>query len=391
MALADRDYARHSSGRGFDPTNTSSLGRALRGWSANTWIMVICIAVFVLDLMLGSAGWMPTQSMGRIAFVQDSSLLRQAQAVTPAAVGGNITIPERAALPGASFNLLVVPADLVPPEDLAHVQTITAPGQSPLAIVGIERFRQWLPLNSIGHFSTGKGFLELQVWRLVTFQFLHADINHLFFNMVGLFFFGYRVEGRMGSKRYLSFYLACGIAGALLYLTLNFLGSVLNIRAVGLLNYDAYVTLIGASGGVFGVLMASAYYSEPGEKLLLFFVIPIPIKLGIYGLLAYQVFDLIRRSDNAGGSAAHIGGAIAGIILVRHLSVLDNFLDIFSNSKARPSKRLKAGQAAHRQHQGPTKAETKRVDAILDKVSTHGIQSLTDEERAFLDRVSKDR
>jgi membrane associated rhomboid family serine protease len=388
MGLADREYARRSSGRGFDPTATTALGRGMRGWSANTWLMVICIAVFFLDMLLASAGWVPTLPMGRVSFVADSSLLRGAASIPAGSVAGQIVVPRDVVLAGADVNLLAVPLDRVPEPERQGLQVLHSPGQPSMAVVGIERFRKWLPLKSIGHFSTGKGFLELEVWRLVTFQFLHANLNHLIFNMIGLFFFGSMVESMMGARRYLSFYLACGIAGALLYLTLNFLGSVLHIRAIGLLNYDAYVPLIGASGGVFGVLMAAAHYSRPGDKLMLLFVIPVPIKIGAYGLVILQAIELLYNAENAGGSAAHIGGALAGMVLVRRLSVLDNFLDIFGKrTRGKPGRSARAG--------GDSPAisgrDQRRVDEILEKVSQQGIQSLTDEERAFLDRVSRDR
>ena len=100
----------------------------------------------------------------------------------------------------------------------------------------------------------------LEFWRFVTFQFLHANWLHLFFNMLALWIFGPLVEAHMGFKRYAAFYLMCGIAGALMYLALNLaailIGPAANIP--GLLSNDPRVSLVGASAGVFGVLMAAA-------------------------------------------------------------------------------------------------------------------------------------
>lgn len=390
MGLADRDYARKPSGRGFDPTGTSSLGRVTRGWSANTWIMVVCIAVFFIDILLGSMGGAITQTMGRVGFVGNSGLVRDA-AVLPRQPG-LANPPPDAFLPGSDFVYLIAPADRLTAEQRARVQVVRVSGQGEQAVVGIERVRTALPLQALGHFSTGKGFLELQVWRLVTFQFLHADINHLILNMIGLFFFGAAVESRLGAKRYLSFFLACGIAGALLYLTLNFFGRAFNLQFFGLLNYDLYVPLIGASGGVFGVLMAAAHFSRPGDKILLFFVIPLPIKVGAYGILAVEFIRLIMQADNAGGSAAHIGGALAGLLLVRRIGILDQFLDIFGGSKRGRGRGEASGRkpGGKKGPAGPTRREQERLDAILDKVSAKGLQSLSDDERAFLEKMSKD-
>ncbi|MGP1347056.1 MAG: rhomboid family intramembrane serine protease [Phycisphaerales bacterium] len=393
MGLADREYARESSGRGFDPTGTSSLGRGLRGWSMNAWIIAVCIGVFVLDMLLAGAGVTPTVSQGRdfyvpidrgtpVRVVQDDQAMFAAR-----------NLPGR----GNFARPIVIPADQAPSE-------LAAAGPQPARVIEIEgdlwvqagevRYRRGMPLRMWGEFSTGKGFLELQVWRLVTFQFLHADINHLILNMVGLFFFGSIVESRIGSRRYLSFFLACGIGGALLYLVLNLLGSILHLRFYGLLNYDAFVPLIGASGGVFGVLMAAAYYARAGDKLLLFFVIPVPVKLGAYGLVGVEFARLILQADNAGGSAAHIGGAIAGFFLIRRIGVLDEFLDFFGGSGKRGAGgggggRRGRGKRLQRAGGGATAKEERRLDELLEKVNRDGLHSLTDEERAFLNRVSR--
>ena len=98
------------------------------------------------------------------------------------------------------------------------------------------------------------------MWRLIGFQFLHADMLHLMFNMIALYFFGPLIEGVLGGKRYLAFYLLCGIAGGLMYLLLNLAGyvwvdSLGFVEVPGLLFNAAGTPLIGASAGVFGVLV----------------------------------------------------------------------------------------------------------------------------------------
>src|SRR5690348_13816995 len=76
------------------------------------------------------------------------------------------------------------------------------------------------PLEWWGHFSTATAIYHLQLWRFVTFQFLHANFSHLFFNMLALYFIGPMIESYLGRGRYLAFYLLCGIAGAVSYLVL---------------------------------------------------------------------------------------------------------------------------------------------------------------------------
>ncbi|MCA9287342.1 MAG: rhomboid family intramembrane serine protease, partial [Phycisphaerales bacterium] len=135
-------------------------------------------------------------------------------------------------------------------------------------------------LVNAGHFSIGRALfftetlaqqgtqlhLRLEVWRFVSYQFLHADWFHLFFNMFGLFVFGPIVEDAMGRRKFLAFVLVCGVFGALTYVLLNLAGQVVMmanggqaVRIPGLLFADPLTPLVGASAGVFGVIMACAH------------------------------------------------------------------------------------------------------------------------------------
>jgi len=95
------------------------------------------------------------------------------------------------------------------------------------------------PLEYYGYFSATTAITHLQVWRFITFQFLHANFQHLLFNMIGLYFFGQMMETYLGRQRFLSFYLLCGMAGAASYLILWMLG---------LLVTSPNTPLVGASG-----------------------------------------------------------------------------------------------------------------------------------------------
>ncbi|MCB1282387.1 MAG: rhomboid family intramembrane serine protease, partial [Salinibacterium sp.] len=115
-------------------------------------------------------------------------------------------------------------------------------------------YGRWSRLHDLGHFSTAKAFfdiqsdgkliLNLQVWRFVTFQFLHdlGSIWHIVLNMFGLWIFGRTVEQYLGGKKYLAFYLVCGIFGALLYLLLNLLGSM-GLHIPGVMMSDPHTPL----------------------------------------------------------------------------------------------------------------------------------------------------
>lgn len=239
------------------------------------------------------------------------------------------------------------------------------------------------PVSFYGHFSTSKIFLpNLEFWRFLTFQFLHGSWMHLILNMMGIWFLGKMVEEQLGPKKYLAFYLVCGIFGAFLYLLLNLLGSVLGIDFPFLLPNHPATPLIGASAGVFGVVMACAYIA-PNESMQLFFPpITMRMKTLAYAFVGISVVMLYVGSKNAGGEAAHLGGAIAGFYFIRNTHHLIDFFDVLGDSRKPKSPkppRPKRGGGASQQE----------VDRVLEKVSASGLGSLTSQEREILRHATK--
>ena len=169
------------------------------------------------------------------------------------------------------------------------------------------------PLEFWGHFSEWWAIREWQVWRFVTFQFLHANADHLIFNMIALFFFGPFVEAYLTSRLFLPFYLLCGIGGACMYLLLLLMG-----WRIG----NAFVPLVGASAGIFGVLIAAARIA-PDSIALVFGVIPMRLRTLAYFFICYAIFTVLFRGSNAGGEAAHLGGAAAGYLLLEWPEALE--------------------------------------------------------------------
>ena len=241
----------------------------------------------------------------------------------------------------------------------------------------------------------GVGTSALQVWRVIGFQFCHADLTHLIFNMIGLFFFGPIVERYLGSKRFTAFYLLCGVAGALLYLMLNFGGFLMyqasngRVAIPGLLVNDPDMPLIGASAGVFGVIIAAARLM-PNAQVLLFFVIPMRLVTLAYGLVLIAIASVLFRWQNAGGEAAHVGGALAGWYLIHNPERLRSFFDLLG--RVDPSSAHFGGKAhAPRSALASTQGEVEEIDRILDKVRAQGIQSLTQRERQALHEATRQR
>lgn len=229
-----------------------------------------------------------------------------------------------------------------------------------------------------GHFSTTEAVFQLGFWRFLTFQFLHGNLIHLAFNMLGIWFLGRLVEDQLGPKKFLAFYLVCGIFGGVMYLLLNFLGGVLGLSLPGLLMNDPATPLIGASAGVFGVVMACAYIAPNATVQLLFPPIPMKMKVFAYGFVALALLMLLIGSNNAGGEAAHLGGAIAGFFFIRNSHLLVDFFDVLGDS--RKPKRTRGPKPSR----GGGGASQQEVDRVLEKVQASGLGSLSDREKEIL-------
>lgn len=235
-------------------------------------------------------------------------------------------------------------------------------------------------LLAYGHFSTYQLIQRLEFWRVLTFQFLHANIMHILLNMFGLWVFGRMVEEYLGAKRYAAFYLVCGIFGAIFYLILNGVGLValmMGFDGLPLLLYNSKSTpLIGASAGVFGVIIASAYIAPNAMIQLLFPPVSLRLKIMAYVYVGIAAFNLLIGGSNAGGDAAHLGGAAAGYFFIRNPHLLRDFFDIFQDSRKKSSARK-------------VERERGEIDRILAKVKEKGLQSLSESEKRALRRATE--
>jgi len=163
------------------------------------------------------------------------------------------------------------------------------------------------PLQRWGYFSATKAVFGLQIWRFITFQFLHASIGHLLGNMIGMFLFGPIVEAQFGSRRFLAFYLMCGLAGAVCYLLL---------AASHVLMTTPETPMVGASAGIFGLLVAAALIAPHVE--VFYYLFPVTIgMLAVLGMLM-AAYAVVATGPNAGGEAGHLGGGILGFALMKN-------------------------------------------------------------------------
>jgi membrane associated rhomboid family serine protease len=168
------------------------------------------------------------------------------------------------------------------------------------------------PLFGLGYFSLSTAIGNLEIWRFITFQFLHANVMHLAFNMFALFFFGPFIESFLGRRRFLAFYLLCGVGGPIAYLVL---------LTTKVLVVSPATPMIGASASIFGVLIAAARIA-PNTVVLIYGVFPMQLKTLAWVLLAIAAFTVLRYGNtgqhNAGGEAAHLGGAAMGWLLIHN-------------------------------------------------------------------------
>ncbi|MBL8761253.1 MAG: rhomboid family intramembrane serine protease [Phycisphaerae bacterium] len=240
-----------------------------------------------------------------------------------------------------------------------------------------------------GHFSTYQLVPRLQFWRLITFQFLHASFLHLAMNMLGLWVFGGMVERHLGARKYAAFYLVCGIFGGVMYVVLNGLGygavRLFNLQSAPFLLFNSASTpLVGASAGVFGVIMACAFVAPNAMIQMIFPPVSLRMKVMAYCYVGLALFNLMIGGSNAGGDAAHIGGAIAGYFFIRRSHLLHDFFDVLNDSRKAASAKRKPVPT----EPGPDQAE---LDRILAKIRAEGMGALTEKEKATLRSATDSR
>ncbi len=154
------------------------------------------------------------------------------------------------------------------------------------------RIEEWTAL-----WAVGTGYFK--GWQLITYQFLHGGFSHILFNMLALWTFGSTLENFWGSKRFLFFYIVCGILAGVVQL---------------LFQTEGYA--VGASGAIMGLAAAFAYLFPNTELFIMFIPIPIKAKYVIPGFVLLDLFGGFSSTSDGVAHWAHLGGALAGLIIV---------------------------------------------------------------------------
>lgn len=238
-------------------------------------------------------------------------------------------------------------------------------------------------------------------WTILTYGFAHYDLLHILFNMLVLYWFGMLIAEYLNSKRLISLYILGALAGSLAYVLIyNFYPGGDKMGTV----------MLGASGAVFAVVVGAATLM-PNYSFHLIFIGPVRIKYIAALLVFLSVIQL--RGLNAGGQLAHLGGALMGYLFIFSLNkgtdlggwihyILDGIKGLFvKKSKMKVTYRkskvtANAGneyaranrKTSNNGNMAPDQAE---IDAILDKISASGYESLSKEEKQRLFNASKDK
>lgn len=225
------------------------------------------------------------------------------------------------------------------------------------------------------------------VWQLVTYQFMHGGFLHLLFNCFAIYVFGRDVEDALGRKSFLALYFASGVMGGLVQ------------TAAGLLPIDRFAgPVVGASAAALGLVAAFAMLF-PDRILLLFFIIPMRARFLLWLSAAFAVYGVFAPppADPSAvhiADAAHLGGMLTGVLFIRYAMYWE--WPRFRPNHGRPVRRLVRVPVQKSSGWGrakdvvdedlpPEEFLSKEVDPILDKISAHGIQSLTERERRILE------
>ena len=239
----------------------------------------------------------------------------------------------------------------------------------------------------LGLFDLDSQYFNL--YQLITYQFTHVAFIHLFFNMFALFMFGRILESYWGPSRFLTYYMVTGIGAGLIQLAICYF-------------QDIHSVTIGASGAVFGILLAFGMLFPNTPLMIIPFPFPIKAK---YLVIGYGVIELwlgfANRSGDDVAHFAHLGGMLFGIILILYWRKKSgNFRtgNPWSQSLSKKIKNLFSGKPKMTVHNRQEtdwdyyarKAEdNKEIDRILDKIKNSGYNNLSDDEKKKLFEASK--
>jgi membrane associated rhomboid family serine protease len=207
------------------------------------------------------------------------------------------------------------------------------------------------------------------VWQMVSYMFLHYDFWHIALNMFVIWMFGRTLEQIWGGQRFLIFYLACGIGGALF----SFL-------------FAYNTSVIGASAAAYGILLAFAILF-PNQRLLLWFVLPIKARTLAIGLAVITLLLGIRGGGNI-AHFAHLGGMAAALFMMRGEYQFRRLRNTVRNWLSKIPVKISFDRDEHGSSSNGQPPDMEKINSILDKISEKGYSNLSETERRILEKYS---
>lgn len=249
------------------------------------------------------------------------------------------------------------------------------------ATFGLFIVHQWVapPLTEL--MALVPGLLLQRPWTALTYMFVHADVWHVLFNMIVLFFFGPRLEMRLGERSFLGLYVVAGLGGALLSWAFLFAGLT-----------DPMRPIVGASGAVFGVLVGFARY-WPRDRIFIWGVLPIEARWLVTIAVLIALFGGFSGAQGGIAHFAHLGGFAGGWIYLwardRRRGRRGPVRRIVEEKVSRPSK---PGSARVRRWleldpEGLHEVNREHLERLQEKLEEEGAGALSARERAFLERM----
>jgi membrane associated rhomboid family serine protease len=232
---------------------------------------------------------------------------------------------------------------------------------------GRERMTGLMPLFGATPHMWFKGFPWIYPWQPLTYGFLHSvgSPMHILFNALGLYFFGTMLEGILGSRRFLGFYLAAVVFAGIVSLLIGPL-----IRTLG--------PTIGASGGVLAVICACATLRPRATVIFWFFPLPLAwLAIGLVGLDSFFALQqLFGRGSTGTAHFGHLAGSALGFLAVRRGFIWRDAFEVVEERRRTQERRRRV-------------ADEERLDLLLERISKDGMHTLSKREKAFLKRMSK--
>ena len=206
-------------------------------------------------------------------------------------------------------------------------------------------------------------------WTLVTYMFLHADFWHILFNMLGLYFFGPRLEEELGSRHYLTLYGVSGLSGALL-------SFVTPLSAI-----------LGASAAVYGVFLGFAFF-WPREKIFIWGILPVEARWMVIIMTALSLYGGLGGGGGGIAHFAHLGGFAGGYLFLRYLQRNTRSSRFRTLTTMPPPTSTDVERWKRIDTSAMHEVNRLELERIMQKIQTSGVAGLTQQEHEFLDRFS---